>query len=247
MKPLLRVTQLEKFRRYISGDYEYETEQAVMDTITGEFAGNAYTWIGTAFHRIVEGDTDGARKVPAGERRFLYYGKETSEPVPCGRTFIVDGHPVTLDIVQCKVALAYKAEHLQAFHEIRQWKDCGEVVITGQADIIDGLEIRDIKTKYSAPDDKDYVKSCQWRYYLDLFGADTFHFDLFIFEDYKPEKHGTDVRGLTLTRHTPPVTCHRYPAMEQDNRNLLREFVAWAKFRNLFDKLPKYEPSCPTK
>ena len=241
MKPLLRVTQLEKFRRYISGDYEYETEQAVIDTITGEFTGNAYTWIGTAFHRIVEGNTDGVIKAPEGERHFLYYGNDKTDPVPCGRTFDVEGNPVTLDIPQCQVAIAYKNEHPQAFHEIRQWKDYGEVIITGQADIIDGLEIRDIKTKYSTPDDKDYINSCQWRFYLDLFELDTFHFDLFVFENYKLEKHGTDVRGLPLYRHDPPITCYRYPTKEQDNENLLCEFIEWAKFRDLFDKLPKYE------
>lgn len=239
-KPLLRVTQLEKFRRYLSGDYDYETEQDVIDTITGDFKGNAYTYVGTAFHRIVEGNTDGVEKAEPGERHFLYYGKDTVEPVPEGRTFDIDGNKVTLDIPQCKVALAYKAEHPQAFHEIRQWQDFGDAVVTGCSDIIDGLEIRDIKTKYSAPDDKDYLNSCQWRYYLELFGADTFHFDIFIFQDYKPDKHGTDVRGLTLTRHTPPITCHRYPGMEDDNRHLLGEFIDWARFRKLTDKIPLY-------
>ena len=68
-KPLLRVTQLEKFRRYLSGDYDYETEQDVIDTITGDFKGNAYTYVGTAFHRIVEGNTDGVEKAEPGERQ----------------------------------------------------------------------------------------------------------------------------------------------------------------------------------
>ena len=242
-KPLIRVTQIEKFRRYISGDYDYETEQAVMDTITGDFVGNTYTWIGTAFHRIVEGNTQNVEKVPAGKRHFLYYGKDTAEPVPCGRAFVMDGNRVTLDIPQCKVALAYRDEHPQAFHEVREWLDYGDAVVTGQADMIDGFEIRDIKTKYSTPDDKDYTNSCQWRYYMELFGADTFHFDLFIFEGYKPEKHGTDVRGLQLNRHTPPITCYRYDGMESDNRYLLGQFLDWVRFRNLTDKLPKYKTS----
>ena len=57
MNPLIRVTTLEAFRKYIEqSDYaNYEiTEQSVIDSIVGEFKGNEYTRIGTAFHRIVE-------------------------------------------------------------------------------------------------------------------------------------------------------------------------------------------------
>ena len=241
MKPLIRVTQLEKFRRYLSGLYEHETEQSVIDTITGAFSGNEYTWIGTAFHRIVEGNTDGVERAEPGERHFLYYGKDTVEPVPEGRTFDIDGNKVTLDIPQFIVAQEYRHSHPQAFHEIRRWKDYGEAVITGQADLIDGLEIRDIKTKYSTPSDGDYYDSCQWRYYMELFGADTFHFDLFVFEGYNMEKHGTDVRGLPLRRHDPAITCYSYPGMAQDNRYLMKQFIEWLKFRNLFEQLPTWQ------
>ena len=101
----------------MSGEYEYETEQDVIDTVTGMFKGNAYTYIGTAFHRIVEGNTGGVEKAEAGERKFLYYGKEASEPVPCGRTFDIDGNRVSLDIAQCKTALSYRNEHPDAFHD----------------------------------------------------------------------------------------------------------------------------------
>lgn len=240
-KPLLRVTQLEKFRRFLSGDYDYETEQGVMDTITGEFQGNEYTWIGTALHAIVETGNPVTKKIPSGERRFLYRGKEMTEPVPCGRLFEVEGHRVVLDVEQCKTALKYRDEHPGAFHEIRRYKDYGGAVVTGCADLIDCLEIRDIKTKYSAPDDKDYLHSCQWRYYLDIFGTDTFHFDLFVFDGYNKERHGTDVRGLPLLRYLPAITCYRYEGMEQDNRWLLDEFLRWARFRKLIDKLPIYK------
>ena len=56
-KPLVRVTTIEAFRRYIEqSDYDnFEiTEQSVIDNIVGEFQGNQYTRVGTAFHAIVE-------------------------------------------------------------------------------------------------------------------------------------------------------------------------------------------------
>lgn len=233
MKPTVRVTQLEAFRRYMSGQYDYVTEQSVIDNITQEFTGNEYTRIGTAFHSIVETGCPDCKKAPEGTRTYMYYGNEVKEHVPCGRTFDIDGYPVTLDTSQCKVALDYRNEHPQAIHETRLYKDYGNAVVTGCADMIDGTEIRDIKTKYSTPSDADYTGSCQWRYYLELFGADTFHFDLFVFEGYNKDRHGYDVRGLPLIRHTPPITCYRYKNMEQDNRRLLDDFLEWAECRNL--------------
>lgn len=242
MRPLIRVTTIEAFRKHMEQS-EYAnfeiTEQSVIDSITGVFDGNSYTKIGKAFHKIVEEGTPQCEKIEAGKRTFLYYGKEQKEPVPCGRIFDIEGNKVILDVPQCKVALAYRNEHPDAFHEIRLYKDFGDAVITGCADMIDGVEIRDIKTKYSYPSDADYINSCQWRFYLQLFNADVFHFDLFIFEGYDKDKHGYDVRGLPLKRYEPSITCYHYDGMEQDNMNLLHSFLEWAEYRNLTKYLLK--------
>lgn len=219
-KPLVRVTAIEAFRRYFANNEysRYEiTEQSVIDSISGEFKGNTYTKIGAAFHSIIEGEKSGVQ----------------SELVEGGFKFDIDGSDVFLSIDQCKVALDYRDEHPSAYHEFRGYKDYGRAIVTGCADMIDGVEIRDIKTKYSTPSDADYINSCQWRYYLDIFGADVFHFDLFVFHGYDKEKHGYDVRGLELTRHTPPITCYRYPEMENDNLALLNQFMDWAEARGL--------------
>lgn len=238
-KPVVRVTQIESFRRWMyQSDYDnFEiSEQSVIDGITQEFQGNEYTRIGTAFHSIVETGQPVSEKVPAGVREYTYYGKPVTEPVPCGRKFDIDGHAVIFDVPQCRVALDYRNEHPDAYHEIRSYMEYDEAVVTGCADMIDGIEIRDIKTKYSVPKDSDYINSCQWRYYMQLFNVSTFHFDLFVFNDYKLDKHGYDVRGLRLTRHDP-ITVYRYPGLEQDNANLLHEFMAWAKERELIKYL----------
>ena len=240
-KPLVRVTQIEAFRRwmYQSEHDAYEiSEQSVIDSITKDFTGNEFTRIGTAFHSIVETGSPVCDKVPAGVRKFTYYGKPSEEPVPCGRRFSIDGHDVILDVPQCKVALSYRDDYPGAFHEVRTLKDFGEAVITGCADMIDGMELRDIKTKFSVPVDSAYISSCQWRYYMELFGADTFHFDLFCFDGYNKDKHGYDVRGLPLTRREP-ITVYRYPGMEQDNANLLHDFIEWAGDRHLLSFLTK--------
>lgn len=98
-KPLVRVTTIESFRRYIeqSEHDNFEiTEQSVIDNIVGEFQSNEYTRVGTAFHAIVETGCQPCVIAPAGYRTFTYYGKEKQEPVPEGRTFDIDLNSATL-------------------------------------------------------------------------------------------------------------------------------------------------------
>lgn len=216
-KPILRVTTIEKFRRYLTEVSSYDTEQAVIATLSGEFKGNEYSRIGTAFHKIIE----------EGE---MFLGHS---PDPYSYDVNVDGHLVRFSNRQAWEAITYRNEHPGAFHEIRKYKDYGRAIVTGCADLIDGIELRDIKTKYSRVSDSDYIDSCQHRFYLDIFNADVFHYDLFIFEGYKVDKHGYDVRGLELKRHDPPITCYRYPDMEADNLRLVNLFMDFAESRNL--------------
>jgi len=246
-KPLIRVTTLEAFRRYIeqSENARYEiTEQSVIENITGEFKGNEYTRIGTAFHSIVETGHPICVSCKPTTRTYRRKNADTNkledvtEDVPLGRRFNIDGFDVCLDIAQCKVALAYRNEHPDAVHEYRLYKDYGDAVITGQIDMVDGLEIHDIKTKYSQPSDEDYIKSAQSHFYMEMSELGTFHYDLFIFEGYNLERHGYDVRGLPLRRYEP-ITVYAYSGMEQDNRNLLKEFLQWVNFRGLTEYLYK--------
>lgn len=237
--PLIRVTQLESFRRYMSDDYSYVTEQDVIDGIAGTFQGNTLTRIGSAFHRIVEEGTPKCSKVDEGFREYTYYNKPVREPIPCGRAFDVDGETVVMDVPQIKTALEYRQEFDGAFHEVREYKDYGNAIVTGCADMIYGNMIRDIKTKFSPVEDKDYINSCQWRYYLELFDTDTFAFDLFVFDGYDKDKHKADVRGLPIIRHEPPIMCYRYYGMELENRALLDSFLHWAEYRGLIPYLIK--------
>ena len=50
---LIRVTQIEKFSRYMREASAFDTEQSVIDGISGTFKGNEYTYIGTAFHKQI--------------------------------------------------------------------------------------------------------------------------------------------------------------------------------------------------
>lgn len=245
-KPLIRVTTLEAFRRFRDGDvlfYDADgfdhlvEEKDVLENVTGEFTGNAYTRIGTAFHSIVETGAPECNKLPKETQTRLFRNKPIQVEVPAGREFDIEGYKVKLDIDQCKVALAYRNEHPHASHEVRLFKDYGEAVVTGQADVIDGLDLRDIKTKYSPIKDEQYINSCQWRFYLDMFDLDWFYFDLFVFKGYNLEKNGYDVRGLPLERYQPAIWCQRYPQMRKDNLDLIHDFLYWCDQKGIRDSL----------
>ncbi len=241
-KPTIRVTQLEQFRRLICGDYPWLTEKSVIDSITGEFQGNALTTIGTAFHGIVQMGNTGA-EIPPVEVKYGERGKIEVEPKPYGYSFPTVTGAIEYDVIfdrdQTDIALSYRDEFRDAFHEIREYKDYGDAIVTGCADMIHGNSIRDIKTKFSPVNCNDYINSAQWRYYLELFDLDDFYFDLFVFGGYKEDKHGTDVRGLRLERITPPIACYRYKDLQQDNRLLLTQFLQWAEKRNIIKYLYK--------
>lgn len=240
--PLIRVTTLEAFRRFrdeevtytdADGFDHYVEEKDVIENVTGEFKGSAYTRIGSAFHSIVETGKPECKKLPVEQQTRLFRGKPIEVDIPEGREFDIDGFKVRLDVNQCKVAMQYRNEHPHASHEVRLFKDYGEAIVTGQADMIDGLDLRDIKTKYSRIKDEQYVNSCQWRFYLDMFGLDWFYFDLFLFKGYDVDKNGYDVRGLQLERYQPAIWCQRYPRMHQDNLDLVHDFLYWCKQKDI--------------
>lgn len=239
-KPKVSVTTLEQFRRFMSGKYDYMTEESLIESVIGTFEGNTKTRIGTALHSIVENGDEGLQKVPEGTREFLYYGKPKQEPVPKGYVVFVDNFPVFFDEKQVETIVDYRNEHIDCFHEIKIRKDYGEIVLSGMADLIEGVGIRDMKTKFSTPDDDEYIDSLQWKFYCDMFEAEEFRFDLFEVMDYNENRHGYDIRGLEL-KLREPIVLYPYPAMLQDIDNNIKEFISWCKLRNLYDKLERIE------
>jgi len=211
----IRVTQLEKFRRFICETSEYDSEESLMETLTGKFTGNEYTRIGTAFHKIVE----------------------------CGDVcdlagFIkIDDFKIKFNQSQINTALEYKKSISGCFHEIRANKvysiNGTEINVSGGADVVLGNQIRDIKTKYSyLKSISDYTDSVQWKLYCDIFELPEFYFDIFEFKGYQKEKNGYDVSGLTLVKHDP-IHCIEYSGMQNDIELLLTQFLDFIRFRKI--------------
>ena len=213
---------MEKFRRFAAGVSSYDTEQSLLETLSGEFKGNAYTQTGTAFHNIVE----------LGEAAFKY---DTQ-----GFVVSSDNVQVLMDKAQILEALNYRYDMAGAVYETPIGRDYNEGIfpihVTGRVDVIHGSDVRDIKTKYSESHAEDYMDSYQWRLYLEILEADRFYFDVFEFKRYDKDRNGIDVRGLPLVR-TIPVECLRYDDMERDNLMLIDNFREYIHSKNLYHLL----------
>lgn len=220
----ISTTSLEQFRRYISGTSIFDTEEKLLEVLSGAFTGNQYTYIGTAFHSLVECGIHAVSE-----------SNDKNDAMVCA-----DGHSVWMDENQVQTALDYRKEVKSALHEVPIGMDFLDgrfpIHVTGRIDLLHGNDIRDIKTKYSRSEASDYIDSYQWRLYLQMTGAERFYFDVFEFAGYDKERHGIDVRGLKLTR-TDTIECLRYDTLEQDNRILLDEFREYIHHKNIYHLL----------
>lgn len=221
----ISVTVLESFRRYMTEASPFDTEEKLLQSIKGIFRGNAKTEFGQAYHAILEGrytiGNDG--KICAKGMRF------TPE--------------------QAKPALGYRTRHPQIVSEVPVSKIYSTkyfpVMISGRVDAIEGLFIRDAKTKFRSPDFVEYMQSCQWKFYTDMLEATGFLYDVFeiiCFGDEDNEPYGNltaqscffpDVQVCEVKS----VACHPYAGMHDELTALVDDFIGYVENRNLWPYL----------
>lgn len=111
---------------------------------------------------------------------------------------------------------------LPEVRELRTFGRYGDLRVTGQVDALYGRRVEDHKTTASFNPD-GYMQGYQWRFYLDLFGADVFRWNVFEI---------LAVPGKEKTyRVKPPHRLEqcRYPGMHDDCLSLANEFHEFAK------------------
>lgn len=109
---------------------------------------------------------------------------------------------------------------LPDIREMRAYGQYGDLTVTGQVDGIHGRLVIDHKTTSRFDADR-YLAGFQWRYYLDLFGADTFQWNVF---EIAEEGHKT-------YRVAPPqvLKAYRYPGLHDDCAELAAEYRDFAR------------------
>jgi hypothetical protein len=107
-----------------------------------------------------------------------------------------------------------------AIREMRAYGFYGDLEVTGQVDALHGKIVFDHKTT-SKFDPERYLDGCQWKFYLDLFGADTFQWNIFILKEEEPQVY----------RVAPPqiLKAYRYPNLRSDCAALAADYLDFAK------------------
>lgn len=123
------------------------------------------------------------------------------------------GYTFTFDI-EAAIALPVVRE-LKAVKEYDL--DGRKVRVVGKVDGLHGKRVEDHKTTSSTFDAEKYLNTWQWRFYLDIFEADTFRWNVFQMRAGEPQEY-------VVTNLHPLETC-RYPALQADCERHLRDFL----------------------
>jgi hypothetical protein len=108
---------------------------------------------------------------------------------------------------------------LSAIRELRGFKDYGGLTVSGKVDCLDGRIVIDHKTTGKV-DIERYLNGCQWRFYLDIFGADVFRWYIFEIKE---------VGELTYEVKAPQtLEARRYPELASDCSRLAEGFLNFA-------------------
>ncbi len=195
MKNWWRVSNLEEFRKFEMDD-EYEVHTLV-NRLVGDFSPSEAMLAGTAFHKYLELSPEGIALDVFEQDGF---------------TFSVEGD-FTLELPVIRELRASK----------KYMVDGIAVTVSGQVDALEGKRVDDTKTTGSFSPDR-YLEGYQWRYYLDIFGAD--HFRWNVFELFHA---ASDPERFYRVRAHHPLEQHRYPGLERDCQALVERFARFVR------------------
>lgn len=151
---------------------------------------------------------------------------EPSEAMQAGTAFhkaielAPDGEHETLFANGYTFRLRDGVVEVPSIRELRAYRQYGALTVTGQVDGLHGRVVVDHKTTARC-DPERYLAGCQWKYYLDIFGADVFRWNIFELKEMAPKEY--DV--------APPqvLTAYRYPEMHAYCERLAEEYVEFAR------------------
>jgi hypothetical protein len=203
----ISTTTLESFRLYMQPDQEWMSEDDLLATIRGEFAGNHKVWLGSAYGSILE-----------HPERYRINGGYRVQPRGCEYAFTLGD-----DVMGPALALI---DRPRTVFEAKGVKRYGNHEVVAKADQIVGACIRETKSTLSSFDFDKYAASCQWRFMLDIFGARSVTYDVAcLFES--AQNSVIELRGIET------FTFYPYPEMQTDLRELLAHFVDYVDARGM--------------
>jgi len=200
----ISATMLESFRLWMTEDWMKEED--LIAKIKGEFAWTPAMRLGTAYHACVE----------RPQRALSGY-------------YEMDGFRFTAEAVESMLG---KIEPSGLF-EVKTTKAIliaqpvfSEVILVAKCDHIAGAWISEFKTTLDAFDSEKYMASAQWKLMTWLFDAAqvTYHVAV-LDEDVKRNEIGL--------KSIESLNVFPYPALEEECRELVRDFVDYLHKKNL--------------
>jgi hypothetical protein len=151
---------------------------------------------------------------------------EPSEKMLAGTAFhkalelAQSGEYETLSAEGYRFTLPDAAIELPAIREIRAERSYGSLIVSGKADGVLGKTVIDHKTTSRIDFDR-YLEGYQWRFYLELFGADEFCWNLFQITETAPRTYRVAAPQV--------LKMPRYPEIARDCEKLAAEYLAFAR------------------
>jgi hypothetical protein len=117
--------------------------------------------------------------------------------------------------------------------ELRAEKDYGGITVSARCDRLHGTVIADDKTTshFDAGGFEKYIDKWQWRYYLDIFGAQEFIWHIWCCREVEAGKH-EGVHGWEVYEHHV-IRNYRYPGLEEECREFAHEFKQFAEQQHI--------------
>lgn len=109
---------------------------------------------------------------------------------------------------------------LPPLRELRGYGRYGDLTVTGQVDGIVGGMVIDHKTT-SRFDAERYLSGCQYKFYLDIFNADIFQWNVFEIKEVEPKTY--------LVSEPHILTAYRYPELHEDCAALASDYLDFAR------------------
>lgn len=188
-----RVSHVEAFRQFEADD-EAEADELIR-RILGQEPPSEKMEAGTAFHAALE-------HAQHGDVETLKAN---------GYTFTFEGD-FTIALPMIREVRASKSYMV----------DGRPFVVSGQVDAIEGKRVEDHKTTGRFDADR-YIAGCQWRLYLDIFGADLFRWNVF-------EMGAVSPREFVITG-AHRLEQWRYPSLSADCHDLVARYARFYRER----------------
>lgn len=193
MKATFRVSEVESFRQW-RDDEEADLEQ-LLSRLRGQTEPSEVMLAGTAFHQALEDAPTGltASSISANGYTFNMVG---------------DFEIGLTGIREVRAGKTYTGPGY-------------EITVSGQLDAIHGKRVEDHKTTGRFDPDR-YLTGYQWRFYMDIFGADLFRWNVF-------EIKATDdpLTWDVFAQHT--LEQYRYPDLGKDCGRLVADLAAFTR------------------